>query len=129
MERVKVYQEKPKLLITLQSTFAHMLLVLIWTIAILGIVFKILFVYHFPKMSTICYLIMGWLALVAIEPLRKALPPEGLKWLIYGGACYTVGILFYVWKKLLFSHAIWHIFVIAGCLCHFIAIFFYVLPS
>lgn len=117
----------PFLLITLHSTFSYMLLTAIWLIAIIGISYKLFFVYHFPKLSTICYLIMGWLSLIAIKPLHQALLPQGLNWLIYGGACYSIGVIFYLWKRLLFSHAVWHLFVIAGCACHFIAIFYYVI--
>lgn len=119
----------PFLLITLHSQFSYILLSAIWAIALIGILYKLFFVYHFPKLSTICYLLMGWLALIAIKPLHDTLSSQGLNWLIYGGVCYSIGVIFYLWKKLLFSHAIWHLFVIAGCTCHFISIFFYVLPA
>ena len=101
--------------------------VLIWSIALSGIAFKIFARGKFPKLSLITYLLMGWLALFFIYPLYQALPVEGLRLLVLGGLCYTVGVVFYVAKKFQFTHAIWHAFVVAGCLCHFFAIYHYVI--
>ncbi len=119
----------PFLLVTLHSTFSYILLVSIWSIALIGILYKLFFVYHFPKFSTICYLLMGWLSVITIKPLHDALAAEGINWLMYGGACYSIGVIFYVWKRLMFSHPIWHLFVIAGAACHFMSIFFYVIHT
>lgn len=79
--------------------------------------------------STGLYLAMGWLIVIAIVPLWHALPPRGLAWLFGGGLCYTAGAAFYSWRTLRFHHAIWHLFVVAGSLCHFFAVLWYVIPS
>lgn len=118
----------PFMLITLHSTFAYTLLSIIWLIAITGVTYKCFFVYHYPKLSTLCYLLMGWLAVFAINPLYHHLSHQGLYWMVAGGLCYTIGVVFYAWKRLYFSHAIWHLFVIAGCGCHFWAVLNYVFP-
>jgi hemolysin III len=72
---------------------------------------------------------MGWLVILAIKPLFHALPGGGIFWLISGGLAYTIGTIFYAWKKLPFNHAIWHLFVLTGSVCHFFAIMFYVVPT
>jgi len=100
----------------------------IWTFALVGIVLKIFFTGRFKVLSTIMYLAMGWTALIAVRPLIRVLPPWGLFWLVAGGVMYSVGVIFYMWKKLPYSHAIWHLFVFAASMCHFVCIMFYVLP-
>ncbi|MFT6991386.1 MAG: hemolysin III, partial [Paraglaciecola sp.] len=82
---------------------------------------------RFPKLSVITYLLMGWIAIFFIYPLYNALTTEGLWLLFAGGLCYTVGVLFYVTKKVQFTHAIWHVFVVAGCVCHFLSIYYHVI--
>jgi len=72
---------------------------------------------------------MGWLVIVAIKPLVATIPPGGIAWLLAGGLSYTFGVIFYVSKQLPFNHAIWHLFVLAGSVCHFLAIWLYVLPE
>ena len=72
---------------------------------------------------------MGWLVVIAAKPLLARLPRPGLLWLLAGGLSYTVGALFYLWKKLPYHHAVWHLFVLAGGICHYFAILFYVLPN
>lgn len=118
----------PFMLLTLHSIFSYTLLSIIWTIALGGSAYKLFFVYHYPKLSTALYLIMGWLALTAIVPLYHQMNYQGLFWLVAGGISYTVGVIFYLWKRLYFSHAIWHLFVIGGSACHFWSIYHYVLP-
>ena len=83
---------------------------------------------HMKMISTLLYLAMGWLIVVAIVPLWRALPTAGLAWLFGGGLCYTAGAAFYAWRSLRFHHAIWHLFVMAGSLCHFFAVFGSVIP-
>lgn len=118
----------PFMVLTLHSTFSYILLIIIWIIALMGTIYKLFFVYHYPKLSTLFYLIMGWLAVIAIVPLYHHLDHQGFFWLFAGGSSYTVGVIFYSWKRLYFSHAIWHVFVIGGSLCHFWSIYRYVLP-
>jgi len=79
--------------------------------------------------STGLYLAMGWLIVIAIVPLWHALPARGLGWLFGGGFCYTAGAAFYSWRSLRFHHAIWHLFVVAGSLCHFFAVLWFVIPA
>ncbi len=74
------------------------------------------------------YVLMGWVAIVAIKPLMASVAPGGLLLMLGGGLAYTVGVIFYVWRKLPFHHAVWHLFVMAGSGLHFFAILFYVIP-
>ena len=80
-------------------------------------------------LASLVYIGMGWLVIVAIKPLLAAVPTGGIAWLVAGGLFYTLGVVFYVWKRLPFNHAIWHLFVLGGSVCHFFAVLFYVLPS
>lgn len=99
-----------------------------WGLAIVGIVFKLFFTGRFDKLSTAAYVLMGWLIVFAIKPLVNNLPFEGLMWLLGGGISYTLGAILYSIKKIKYNHAIFHIFVLLGSFCHFMAVFFYVLP-
>jgi len=99
-----------------------------WGLAIFGIIFKLFYTGRFDKISTIAYVLMGWIAIFAIKPLVNNLPIEGLLWLLAGGIFYTVGAVLYSIKNIKYNHAIFHIFVLLGSFSHFIAIFFYVLP-
>lgn len=119
----------PFTLVTLQGGWGWTLLAIVWGIAAVGIVFKIFFVYRFRTAATVAYLLMGWLAVVAVKPLLANLPPGGLFWLVAGGLSYTVGTVFYLLKRLPYSHAIWHLFVLGGTTCHFFAVLFYVIPA
>lgn len=102
-------------------------MVLVWSIALVGITCKIFANQRFPKLSVITYLLMGWLAIFFIYPLYNALSTEGLWLLVAGGLCYTVGVVFYIAKKTQFTHAIWHLFVVAGCVCHYLSIYYHVI--
>ncbi len=93
-----------------------------------GILFKVWFVEHFPVLSTVVYLLMGWLALVAVKPMLLSVPQSGVLWLLAGGVLYTVGVVFYAWKKIPYNHAIWHGFVLAGSTCHYFAVLCSVIP-
>ncbi|MGD0279721.1 MAG: hemolysin III family protein [Smithella sp.] len=118
----------PFMLVTLHGTLGWTIFSVVWSLTILGILFKIFFVHRFQIISTIAYIVMGWLIIFAIKPLTRLLPENGLILLICGGLAYTLGTVFYSWKKLPFNHAIWHSFVLAGSACHFFAIMFYVVP-
>ena len=98
----------------------------IWGLAVAGIVFKSLCTGRFQVFSTLTYLAMGWLVLVALKPIFSGLGPAGFLWLAIGGLCYSVGCVFYLNKRLKFAHAIWHLFVLAGTVVHFFCILFYV---
>ncbi|HIF9326854.1 TPA: PAQR family membrane homeostasis protein TrhA [Photobacterium damselae] len=118
----------PFLLISLRTPLAITLMVIIWLLALMGIAAKIVFVYRFKKLSLITYLTMGWLSLIAIYQLAMALSTGGLVLLALGGLIYSIGVVFYVNKRIPYNHAIWHIFVLGGSICHFCAIYFYVKP-
>ena len=99
-----------------------------WGLALIGVILKLFFIGRFDKISTIAYVLMGWLIVFAIKPLIHNLPIEGLLWLLAGGVFYTVGAVLYSIKSIKYNHAIFHIFVLLGSFSHFIAVFFYVLP-
>lgn len=118
----------PFMLVTVRGVLGWVLLIVIWVLAILGIVLKIFFVKRFKILSTIFYLLMGWLVVVAMKPLIAALPAPGLRLLIAGGILYTLGSVFYIRKSRAFNHGIWHLFVLGGSVCHFLSVLLYVLP-
>lgn len=118
----------PILLVNMRGAWGWTLFVVIWGLTLAGIVLKIFFINRFKKLSTVIYVLMGWLCIVAIKEMIATIPPGGLAWLIAGGITYTLGVIFYVWHKLPYNHAIWHLFVLGGSICHFFAILFYVLP-
>ncbi|MBP1763118.1 MAG: channel protein, hemolysin family [Firmicutes bacterium] len=118
----------PFTLILLHGLLGWIVLSVIWTLAIIGVVLTIFFVARFKVLSTICYLIMGWLVIVAIQPLAAILPLQGLLWLIGGGLLYSVGSFFYLNRRIPYHHTVWHLFVMAGSAAHFVVVFYYVLP-
>ena len=118
----------PFVLVTLRGPWGWSLFGVVWGFAIVGVTLKCWFAGRFRGVSTLVYLIMGWLVLIAIKPLLAALPAGGVKLLVAGGLCYTGGAAFYLWKRLPYHHAIWHLFVLAGSACHWAAVFFFVLP-
>lgn len=119
----------PFLLVTISGSVGWSMLIIVWSLAVVGILFKIFFIYRFKIISTIAYILMGWIIIFAIKPLFHTLPDGGLVWLISGGLAYTLGTIFYAWRNLPFNHAIWHLFVLAGSACHFFAVMFYVIPT
>lgn len=114
----------PFLLIALNGKLGLVLLFSIWFFAILGIILKVFYIHKFKKLSLIFYLFMGWFILFGIKPLLGFLPINAVALLVLGGLSYTFGIAFYLFKKLPFSHAIWHIFVLSGTISHFFAMFY-----
>jgi len=101
------------------------LLVLVWSLAAIGITLEVSGGPRHPALSLVLYLAMGWLVVVAIRPLSLHLPAAGLIWLIAGGLAYTLGVVFYTAKGLRFAHLVWHLFVLAGTFCHFTAVRYY----
>ncbi|MEL7633756.1 MULTISPECIES: hemolysin III family protein [Sporomusa] len=118
----------PFTLIPLHGALGWTIFSVIWVLAIIGIIFQIFFVNRFKVFSTLCYLLMGWFAVVMIKPLLVTLPIEGIYWLVGGGLFYSVGAIFYLVHKIPYNHAIWHLFVLAGSIAHFVAVLKYVLP-
>ncbi|WP_374570644.1 hemolysin III family protein [Acinetobacter sp.] len=117
----------PFLSIALPTAKAHYLLIALWIIAIIGTLFKLIFIHSFQKISLFAYLAMGWLALLVIDDMQRFLSAQALTFLIAGGISYTVGALFYALKKVRYAHAIWHLFVLIGAGLHFLAIYLYVI--
>ena len=101
---------------------------LIWSFAVLGIILTSFFIGKFKKLELSVYLIMGWLAVFVLGPLIDSLPTAGIVLIFVGGLAYSLGTFFYVSKKVPYNHAIWHVFVLSGSVCHFVCIFLYVLP-
>ncbi|KWT99941.1 hemolysin [Vibrio toranzoniae] len=118
----------PFLLVSLRTPLAMGLMAVIWGIALVGIIMKIAFVYRFKRFSLMTYLAMGWLSLVVVYQLAMNIEMGGLVLLALGGVIYSLGVIFYVAKRIPYNHAIWHLFVLAGCACHFFAIYLYVTP-
>jgi len=116
----------PFVLVTLNGALGWTLFGIIWAMAIAGISFKCFFINRFRILSTLFYVLMGWLIIIAIEPLYTNLSSQGFYWLLAGGILYSVGAVFYIWRNLPYSHAIWHLFVIAGSGCMYFCILFYV---
>ena len=119
----------PFVLGPLRGAWGWSLFGVVWGLAVAGVVLKFWFAGRFDVLSTIVYLIMGWLVVFALKPLIAALPAGGLWLLFAGGACYTFGTIFYLWQKLPFNHAVWHVWVLAGSVLHWAAVFGYVVPS
>ena len=118
----------PVTLVTLGGGWGWSLFAVTWGLAAAGVTLKLFYVDRYEGLSTALYVAMGWVVLVAFKPLLASLPAGGVAWLIGGGLAYTAGVTFFVWDRLPFNHAIWHLFVIAGSVCHFFCILFYVLP-
>lgn len=116
----------PYVLVPLRGGLGWTLFGLIWGMAVVGIILKTSLIERFRLLSTLGYVAMGWLVVAVIVPLWKALPPGGILWLALGGLSYTLGVVFYAWKRLKFAHAVWHLFVLTGSLCHFFGVLFYI---
>ncbi len=117
----------PYFLVSLRESINLYYFIGLWTFAILGVVFEFIHIKALKKISIALFLGMGWFAVFLMEPLSQQLEKGGLVLLIAGGIAYSLGIIFYVWDKLHFNHAIWHIFVLAGSALHFCSIFLYVI--
>lgn len=112
----------PFTLVGLRGPWGWSLLVAVWALAAAGVVFKLFYTGRFTLASTLLYIAMGWLVVVAIKPMVSALPASTLVWLVAGGVSYTAGTVFYLSKRIPYAHAIWHLFVLAGSVCHFAAV-------
>jgi hemolysin III len=104
----------PLVLISINGAFGWTLFGIIWGLALLGITFKCFMIHRFRILSTLFYILMGWLVIIAIKPLYASLTGTGFGLLLTGGILYTIGAIFYIWRRLPYSHAIWHLFVIGG---------------
>lgn len=118
----------PFLIVTLRGPWGWSLFGVVWGLALIGVVLKFWFAGRFNLVSTIIYVGLGWIVLIALKPLMAALPSAGLLLLFAGGICYTGGAAFYLWERLPYHHAIWHLWVLGGSVCHWAAVFFYIVP-
>ncbi len=109
----------------LRGTWGWTLFGLIWALAVAGVVIKSIGGIRYHRLSTALYLAMGWLILVAAKPLWQRVPGWGLFWLVAGGLAYTAGVGFYAADRLRYGHFVWHLFVLAGTVCHFVAVLYY----
>lgn len=119
----------PFTLVTLNGSIGWTIFAISWGMALSGIVLKLLFTGRYELVSTFMYVFMGWIIVFAISPLIDNLSSEGLSWLVAGGIAYTVGAILYGIEKIKFNHAIFHVFVLIGAFCHFVSVYFYVLPQ
>ena len=119
----------PFTLIGLRGTVGWWLFGAIWTLAVAGVVFKLFYTGRFKRLSTLIYIAMGWLIVVAAKPMLAALDAWTLGWLLAGGLFYTLGTVFYHRPQMRYSHAVWHLFVLAGSVCHYIAVMAQVVPA
>ncbi|MCF7741477.1 MAG: hemolysin III family protein [Candidatus Cloacimonetes bacterium] len=119
----------PFTLVTIRGGWGWSIFGIIWGLAITGIFFKAFFIHRFKLISTLLYVLMGWFIVIAMKEVLANLDTMGLIWLIIGGVSYTGGVFFYLNDKIKFNHAIWHLFVLGGSICHFFAILFHVLPK
>lgn len=112
----------PVTLVALRHSLGWWLFAAIWTLAMIGVIFKLFFTGRFKKLSTLIYIAMGWLVIVAVKPLLTHLDAWTLGWLLAGGVFYTSGTWFYLHPRMRYAHAIWHVFVLFGSISHFIAV-------
>jgi len=118
----------PFTLVYLRGHWGWTLFGLVWGLTLFGFFFKFFFVHRFKILGPLLYLAMGWLLIVAVRPATLYIPHQALKLLLAGGLFYSFGLIFYAWKKLPFHHAIWHVFVLAGTVLHYLAIVRHLIP-
>ena len=119
----------PFTLVSLRGTIGWTFFSVIWVLAVTGIVLKVAFMNRLERVGHWLYLGMGWLGLAALYPMLQVLPYQAILWLFAGGLLYSLGVIFYVAKRMSYSHFIWHLFVLGGAACHFFAILIYLTPS
>lgn len=119
----------PFALVNLHGQWGWFLLTAVWSLSLMGIAGKLLLGHRMQVFSIILYVITGWLVVVAAKPLMHHLPAAGLLWLLAGGLLYTGGLIFFAWQRCPYNHAVWHVFVLGGSACHYVAVLFYVVPA
>ena len=118
----------PFALVTLRGPWGWSLFGTVWGLGVFGAAMKIVTTHRFPYIGPLLYIGLGWIVVIAFKPLSAALAINGMYLLFAGGIAYTFGVVFYLWDRIPFNHAIWHLFVLTGSACHFFAIYFYVTP-
>lgn len=114
----------PILLTSIRGIWGWTLFIIVWSLAIVGAVIRSIYLHRFRKLMVAVYLLMGWMFVIAGKQIYESLPPISLAFLFLGGLAYSGGVIFYMWRKLPYSHGIWHLFVLAGSILHFFAIYF-----
>ncbi|RXK86481.1 PAQR family membrane homeostasis protein TrhA [Filimonas effusa] len=112
----------PFLLVYLNNSFGMTMLFVLWGLTLLGIFFKARFTGRFEILSTIIYLLMGWMMVAGGKQFFEHMPDHVILFICIGAALYTIGVIFYIWDKYLYTHAVWHVFVLAAAICHYVAI-------
>jgi hemolysin III len=119
----------PFTLVSLRGPVGWFMFSVVWALAIAGVIFKSFAVGRFPVASALIYLFQGWFAVFALRPLDQAIGWHGILWLAAGGLAYTLGVVFFALDRLRYFHAVWHLFVLAGSVFHYVAILLYIVPS
>lgn len=119
----------PFTLVTLRGPWGWTLFGLVWGIALAGILFRIIFGTRYRPVAVASYVMLGWLCVIAVKPILALVPLGALAWIAAGGLAYTTGVFFFAAERIPHHHAIWHLFVLGGSVCHYVAVLFYVLPS
>jgi len=119
----------PFTLVTLRGPWGWTLFGLVWGLALAGILFRLLFGERYRPLAVVSYVLMGWLCVVAVKPILELVPLGALAWIAAGGLSYTAGVFFFAAKRIPHNHAIWHLFVLGGSTCHYVAVVLYVLPK
>ena len=117
----------PYLLVTLRGVLGWVIFGIIWGVTLIGVILNAISLEKFKKLSLICYIAMGWGVVLSIKPMAQNLALGGIVLLVVGGVVYTAGVVFYVLKKYRYMHSVWHLFVLAGSVCHYFSILLYVL--
>lgn len=119
----------PFTLVTLRGPWGWTLFGLVWGLALAGILFRVLFGTRYRPLAVASYVLLGWLCVVAVKPILELVPLGALAWIAAGGLTYTAGVFFFTAKRIPHHHAIWHLFVLGGSICHYVAVLLYVLPT
>ena len=119
----------PFTLVTLRGPWGWTLFGLVWGLALAGILFRVLFGTRYRPVAVASYVLLGWLCVVAVKPILELVPVGALVWIAAGGLTYTAGVFFFAAKRIPHNHAIWHLFVLGGSICHYVAVLLYVLPA
>jgi hemolysin III len=119
----------PFLVVGIPGPLARVLLPVVWGLALLGIVRSVFLIGRFRILTPLTYVFMGWLVVIAARQLLARIPAGGLALILGGGLAYMLGLIFFAWKRLPYNHAIWHLFVLGGSICHYFAILLYLLPE
>jgi hemolysin III len=118
----------PFTLVNLRGFWGWLLLTIVWVLALASIIFRVIYADRYKAITISLYLVIAWMAIIAVKPIIMTVPLGGLAWIGAGGVAYMTGLVFFAWDRVPFNHTIWHLFVLIGSFCHYFAVMFYVLP-